>query len=217
VWFALQALKRLIQLACGLAGVAVLVGLAPRAYTAARFGRQLYALENAPAERVAVVFGAGLQRDGSASAVLWDRVATAAALYQRGKVSKLLLSGDNRFLNYNEPQAMYDVAVQLGVPAEALVLDYAGRSTYDTCYRAHAIFGLERAVLVTQAFHLPRALYLCDALGMQSEGVVADRRTYLPRTELFWNVREIFATAAAWWDVNVARPLPVLGDPIPIS
>jgi SanA protein len=196
--------------------VAVLVGLAPRVYTAIRFRQQMYDADSAPAERVAVVFGAGLQRDGSASAVLWDRVATAAALYQSGKVSKLLLSGDNRFLNYNEPQAMYEVAVQLGVPAEALVMDYAGRSTYDTCYRAHAIFGLSRAVLVTQAFHLPRALYLCDALGMQTVGVVADRRTYLQRTELFWNMREIFATAAAWWDVNIARPVPALGEPLPI-
>jgi len=132
-------------------------------------------------------------------------------------VSKLLLSGDNRFLNYNEPQAMYDAAIQLGVPADALVMDYAGRSTYDTCYRAHAIFGLTRALLVTQAFHLPRALYLCNALGMQTVGVEADRRAYMQRTELFWNLREIFATAAAWWDVNVARPVPVLGDPIPIS
>ena len=197
--------------------MAVLVGLAPRVYTAIRFRQQMYDPSSAPAERVAVVFGAGLQRDGSASPVLWDRVATAAALYQSGKVSKLLLSGDNRFLNYNEPQAMYDAAIQLGVPAEALVMDYAGRSTYDTCYRAHAIFGLTRAVLVTQAFHLPRALYLCDALGMQTVGVAADRRAYLQRTELFWNVREIFATAAAWWDVNISRPLPVLGDPIPIS
>jgi len=210
-------LKKLLQIVCGLAGVAVLVGLAPRAYTALVFRAQIYDAANAPSERVAVVFGAGLQRDGSASSVLFDRAATAAELYHSGKVSKLLLSGDNRFLNYNEPQAMYDAAVQLGVPAEALVLDYAGRSTYDTCYRAHAIFGLTRALLVTQAFHLPRALYLCNALGIQTSGVVADRRQYQPRAEFYWNVREIFATAAAWWDLNIARPLPVLGDPLPIE
>jgi vancomycin permeability regulator SanA len=127
------------------------------------------------------------------------------------------LSGDNRFLNYNEPQAMYDAAVTLGVPAEALVMDYAGRSTYDTCYRAHAIFGLAQAVLVTQAFHLPRALFLCDSLGLQTVGVIADRRQYQSRAELFWNLREVFATAAAFWDVIVARPLPVLGEPLPIE
>jgi SanA protein len=210
-------LKKLLQVACGLAGVAVLAALAPRAYTGLRYSRQMYTPASAPAERVAVVFGAGLQRDGSATAVLWDRVATAADLFHSGKVSKILLSGDNRFLNYNEPKAMFDVAIQLGVPAEALVMDYAGRSTYDTCYRAHAIFGLTRAVLVTQGFHLPRALYLCDALGLQTFGVAADRRAYPARTELLWNVREILATAAAWWDVNIAHPAPVLGDPIPIG
>jgi len=210
-------LKKILSIACGLAGIAVLVGLAPRVYAAIRYGGQMYPLENAPAERVAVVFGAGLQRDGSPSPVLFDRVATAANLYHSGKVSKLLLSGDNRFLNYNEPQAMFEAARGLGVPADAMVLDYAGRSTYDTCYRARAIFGLTRAVLVTQAFHLPRALYLCDALGLETEGVIADRRNYQQRSELFWNVREIFATAAAWWDVTIAHPLPVLGEPIPIS
>ena len=195
----------------------MLVGFAPRAYTTIRYRRQIYSAADAPAERVAVVFGAGLQWDGTPTTVLWDRVATAAELFRSGKVSKLLLSGDNRFLNYNEPQAMYDAAIELGVPAEALVLDYAGRSTYDTCYRAHAIFGLNSAVLVTQAFHLPRALYLCESLGMNTVGVMADRRDYPQRTELYWNVREIFATAAAWWDVNIARPVPVLGEPIPIS
>jgi SanA protein len=210
-------LKKLLRIACGLAGVAVLVGLAPRAYTALRYRRQIYSPASAPAERVAVVFGAGLQGNGQASPVLFDRVATAAELFQSGKVSKLLLSGDNRFLNYNEPQAMFEAARQLGVPAEALVMDYAGRSTYDTCYRAHAIFGLTQAVLVTQAFHLPRALYLCEALGMQTVGVVADRRDYLASSLFYWNVREIFATAAAWWDVNIAHPVPVLGEPIPIS
>ncbi len=194
-----------------------MAGLAPWAYTTLRYRRQMYSAPSAPAERVAVVFGAGLQRDGRPSPVLYDRVATAADLYRAGKVSKLLLSGDNRFLNYNEPQAMFEAAQQLGVPAGALVLDYAGRSTYDTCYRAHAIFGLTHAVLVTQAFHLPRALYLCDALGMQTVGVIADRRDYRLSDQVYCNVREMFATAAAWWDVACARPVPVLGDPIPIQ
>ena len=196
---------------------AVAAFLAPRAYTAARYGGSMVAVDSAPAERVAIVFGAGLQRNGSASPVLYDRVATAAALYQAGKVSRLLLSGDNSYLTYNEPQAMLEAALQLGVPENALVMDYAGRSTYDTCYRARAIFGLNHALLVTQAFHLPRALYLCDALGVSGVGVAADRRTYAARSVNYWNMREIFATAAAWWDINITRPAPVLGDPILIA
>ncbi len=191
--------------------------LAPRAYTAARYGGSILAVDSAPGEQVAIVFGAGLQRNGSASPVLYDRVATAAALYQAGKVSRLLLSGDNSFLTYNEPKAMMAAALQLGVPESALIMDFAGRSTYDTCYRARAIFGLTHALLVTQAFHLPRALYLCDALGVSGVGVAADRRAYAQRSLRFWTFREVFATAAAWWDLNIARPAPVLGQPLPIA
>src|SRR6476660_7281490 len=105
------SLKRLVQVGFGLAGVAVLAVLAPRAYTALAYRGQMYDTASAPSERVAVVFGAGLTIDGTVTAVLYDRVATAADLYHSGKISKLLLSGDNRFLNYNEPQAMYDAAV----------------------------------------------------------------------------------------------------------
>jgi SanA protein len=97
-----------------------------------------------------------------------------------------------------------------------MVLDYAGRRTYDTCYRAKEIFGVTRAILVTQNFHLPRALMICEGLGVEAAGVSADRRAYLKRAEVVWNLRELFATAAAWWDVHIARPTPVLGEKIPI-
>ena len=111
---------------------------------------------------------------------------------------------------------MRQAALDLGVPETALVLDYAGRSTYDTCYRAKAVFGVERAVLVTQTFHLPRALFICEALGLQAAGVSADRRAYRRFSLAWWNLREVIATANAWWDVTVAHPVPVLGEPIPI-
>ena len=109
---------------------------------------------------VVIVFGAGLRRDGTPTTVLRDRVETAAELYRQGKVEKLLMSGDNRFVDYNEPEAMRQYALQLGIPDEDIVLDYAGRRTYDTCYRAGAIFGVKKVILVTQLFHLPRAIYL---------------------------------------------------------
>lgn len=176
----------------------------------------IHTLESVPPVRVAVVFGAGLWRDGSPTPVLRDRVATAAALYHAGKVEKLLLSGDNRFVDYNEPEAMRRYARQLGVPDEALVLDYAGRRTYDTCYRAGAIFGVRQAVLVTQAYHLPRALYTCRALGIEAVGVPADRRAYRRGPYLYWNLREVAATLAALVDVHLTHPLPVLGTPEPI-
>ena len=168
-----------------------------------------------PPAPVALVLGAGLWRDGSPTPALYDRVATAVDLYQAGRVKKLLMSGDNRFVNYNEPAAMKKLAIQLGAPAEDIVLDYAGRRTYDSCYRAKEIFGVRKVVVVTQRFHLDRALFLCDALGIESVGVVADRRVY--QTMRWWELREVLATAGAWWDVNVRHPVPVLGEKLPIQ
>ena len=172
----------------------------------------IFSPQQAPGKRVAIVFGAGLRWDGTPSPVLEDRVATAAELYFSGKVEKLLMSGDNRFLDYNEPGAMLNFALKLGIPREDIVLDYAGRRTYDTCYRAKEIFGVSQALLVTQAFHLPRAVFTCNSLGLPSEGVIADRRRYIMSA----NLREIPADLVALWDVWVARPLPVLGNPEPI-
>lgn len=205
-----------------LAILLILVGLGLVFLLAARFmiggearGR-IYSASAVPGGRVAIVFGAGLSRNGFPTPVLQDRVAMAARLYFAGKVEKLLLSGDNRFIYYNEPGAMRQYALLLGVPQDAMVLDYAGRRTYDTCYRARAIFGVTDAILVTQNFHLLRALYLCNSLGISAIGVAADLRTYRRSSVLYWNVREWFADAAALWDVHVAHPVPVLGDPEPI-
>jgi len=200
--------------------VAVALGVAPRAMTrfAARSKtyRDLGAIPPANAPRVAIVFGAGLASHREPSPVLYDRIATAADLYHAGQVQKLLLTGDNRFSNYNEPEAMRAAAVRLGVPDGDLVLDYAGRSTYDSCYRARAIFDVKQAILVTQAFHLDRALYLCNALGVPAIGVPADRREYDRGSLVWWSLREFPASAAAWFDVNVWHPTPVLGEPMPI-
>ena len=115
------------------------------------------------------------------SPVLRDRITTAAELYFDGKVQKLLMSGDNRFLDYNEPGAMQAYALELGVPESDIILDYAGRRTYDTCYRARFIFDVTDALVVTQAYHLPRVLVTCQGLGINAIGVVADQRDYNPR------------------------------------
>jgi SanA protein len=195
----------------------VLFGLfMPRLVTSIFATPRLFSQADVPPERIAIVFGAGLRRDGSPTAVLRDRVETAAALYFGGKVEKLLMSGDNRFVTYNEPEAMRQYALALGVPQADIVLDFAGRRTYDTCYRARAIFGVDRAILVTQGFHLPRALFLCNALGIQATGVEANNHYFLKRSRLYWNARELFATFGAMVDIHISKPLPVLGDPEPI-
>lgn len=176
-----------------------------------------FTVEDVPATRVAIVFGAGLLRDGSAGPVLSDRMQTAVNLYLAGKVDKILVSGDNRFVEYNEPEAMRQYALEHGVPDEDIVLDYAGRRTYDTCYRAKHIFGVDEAILVTQEFHMPRALTLCNWLGVDSVGVEADNRYFLKRSRAWWNFRETFAVFQAAWDLMVTKPLPVLGEPEPIN
>jgi vancomycin permeability regulator SanA len=200
-----------IILVLGLLALAV-----PRLVTGLYARGRTSAAADVPARAVAIVFGAGLRRNGTATTVLQDRVTAAARLYFAGKVQKLLLSGDNRFLDYNEPGAMREVALSLGVPAEDIVLDYAGRRTYDTCYRAEAIFGVTEAILVTQSFHLLRALYECNHLGVRADGVASDLTRYRRITMLYWGARELFATTAALWDVHIAHPVPVLGDPEPI-
>ncbi|MCC7359011.1 MAG: YdcF family protein [Anaerolineales bacterium] len=203
----MRTAARLLVMLIG-AGAVVVCG--PRLYTALRYAGQMYAAADVPAAPVALVFGAGLNRNGSATPILYDRVATAADLYHAGRVGKLLLSGATTWAGYNEPLAMSAVARELGVPDDALVLDSAGERTYDSCYRAQAVYGVTDAILVTQAFHLPRALFLCEALGIQASGVAADRRVYREQSVRFWSVRELFATLAAAWDVVVARPVPTL-------
>jgi SanA protein len=211
-----RTFKIIARLLLSLIAIGALLLFIPRLITSLHAINRIYTVQTAPTGRAAVVFGAGLWRDGTPTPVLRDRVATAAELYFAGKVEKILMSGDNRFVDYNEPGAMHDYAVQLGVPEEDIVLDYAGRRTYDTCYRAKTIFGLQEAILITQDFHLPRALYTCGQLGMDVVGVSADRRIYQRRAFLFWNLRELFATLTALWEVNISRPLPVLGEPEPI-
>lgn len=198
--------------------LAVAIGAFPfiwRAAVKVYYGRHIYSLADVPAERVAIVFGASIRGRGGLSDVLRDRMDTAIALYQDGRVDKLLVSGDNQFAEYDEPGAMMAYAIEQGVAAEDVQPDFGGRRTYDTCYRARYIFQVESAVLVTQDFHLPRAIFTCRRLGIESVGVSADKQPYLGAR--WYEIRETGATLAALWDVLWQRPAPVLGDPIPIE
>ena len=197
----------------------VLVPLALRGYAAWRARGEIYTVQDVPARRVAIVFGALVHADGRLSAMLGDRVATGAALYHAGKVDVLLMTGDNHVITYNEPEAMRQYALSLGVPDDAIVLDYAGRRTYDSCYRARDIFRVDEAILVTQRFHLDRALLTCNALGVDAIGVAADAQRpegYNFATLWFSQTRELPATAVAVLDVVRHPKPPILGDPLPI-
>lgn len=208
--------KMILRLIVLIAAAGILIFGLPRLVSGLYSISRIASVNSASQRPVAIVFGAGLLRDGSPTPVLRDRVETAAELYFAGKVQKLLMSGDNRFVEYNEPAAMRAYALELGVPDDAIVLDYAGRRTYDTCYRAKEIFGVDQALLVTQRFHLPRALVICNGLGIEGQGVSADRRAYRQSSLGIWNLRELPATLVAFIDTFITRPLPVLGDKEPI-
>jgi len=185
-----------------------------RAWTDWNYRTRTYALADVPARPVAIVFGAGVWPDGRLSDILADRVATAVELYFLGKVDKLLMTGDGRFVYYDEPARMRTYALQLGVPDEDIVLDASGWRTYDSCYRAKHIYGVDAAILVTQAYHLDRALFTADRLGIDAVGVPADKRDYYYIRNYWW--RELAATAVAWWQVTISHPLPVMGEQLPI-
>lgn len=170
---------------------------------------RIQTVDSVDPQKVALVLGASLLRRQPGIA-LEDRLETALELYQKKKVSKLLLSGDNRSVDYNEPMAMKRYLLAKEVPEGDLILDFAGRRTYDSCYRAKEIFGLSSVIIVTQNYHLPRALYLCNRLGIDAYGISADKRKY--ESFLKWEARELFASFLAWVDIHIPSAKPVLGE-----
>jgi SanA protein len=209
--------RRLALLGLAALLVPVIVVVVLRLYALLATRAQIVTLQDAPARPVAIIFGALVFNNERPSHMLADRVATGAALYHAGKVEALLMTGDNSRPDYNEPEVMRQHALRLGVPDEAIVLDYAGFRTYDSCYRARDIFQVEAAILVTQEFHLPRALLTCNGLGIDAVGVPADRpQGYRAGSLFFSHAREFPATALAALDL-LRRPEPTyLGEPLPI-
>lgn len=185
--------------------VAVTVlALAPATWMNATAGPRVHGVADAPAAPVAIVFGAGLW-NGSPSPYLAHRLDAAAALYERGTVRAVLVTGDNSRHDYDEPDAMRSYLLRHGVPGHKIVSDYAGFDTWDSCSRAHRIFGVNRAVLVSQGFHIRRALALCSAAGVDSDGVSVAAKHDV--TWAYGGVREIFAAGKAAADA-LLRPDP---------
>lgn len=173
-------------------------------------GKLFRAVENVPAEnRVAIVLGARVWEGGVASNTLYDRVLTGVELYKAGKTAKLLLSGGG-----DEPEVMRKLAIELGVPESDVAVDALGTRTYETCIRAKQVFEIKRAVIVTQDYHLPRSLYLCENMGIDAIGIDAKRRDYVGEKS-FW-LREYISRVLAWYDVNFRAfpPEPAEKQPI---
>lgn len=164
-----------------------------------------------------IVLGAGVDDNGSASDILVDRLETALDVYKSNVSSKFLLSGDHGKIGYNEVGAMKDYIMDHeNIKEENIFLDHAGFSTYETIYRAKEIFKIKKAIIVTNKYHLPRALYIADKMGIEAYGVNADKRNYIYINN--YKKREALAKVKDFMYTNIIKPEPTfLGDAIPIS
>ncbi len=162
-----------------------------------------------------VVLGCQVWDDGTPSAILNDRLTRAIELYNLGVAPKIIMSGDHGRVEYDEVNAMKQYAIEKGVPSEEIFMDHAGFSTYETMYRAKEIFDADKIVVVTQEYHLYRALYIADKLGMEAYGVSSDYETY--SGQYMRDLREVLARNKDFFKV-IFKPEPTfLGDVIPVS
>jgi len=171
--------------------------------------------DEVPQAYTVIVLGASVKANGNLSTILKDRVESALQLYRNGKVKRFLLSGDNGTKEYNEPEAMKDYLMERGVPETHIFLDYAGFDTYDSMYRASAVFQVKDAIVVTQNFHLPRAIYIARKLNLDYYGYVGDKHVYAHESSN--KKRELLANVKAYLDLVFENEPTFLGDQIPID
>lgn len=162
-----------------------------------------------------LVLGCGVMDDGRPSHMLEDRLKRGVSLYQDGAAPKLLMSGDHGRVNYDEVNTMKQYAIDAQVPAEDVFMDHAGFSTYESMYRAKDIFCADKIIIVSQQYHLYRAIYIARALGIEAYGVAADYRSY--SGQLYRDIREILARDKDFFVAMFQLDYPYGGETIPVS
>jgi len=177
-------------------------------------GQIFYEQDKLPEKQTALLLGARVYSDGRLSHVMQDRAETAIEIYKLGKVRKILISGDHGTSEYDEVNTIKDYLLRKGVKSEDVFTDHAGFDTYDSIYRARDIFEVDSMVIVTQKFHLPRAVYIANSLGVESVGIVADKRIYIDKERSA--IRESIARIKASLNVIFNAQSKFLGDSIPI-
>lgn len=175
----------------------------------------IYGADNVPNKEVILVLGAKVHENGNLSDMFRDRLDTAIILYRADKAGKILVSGDHGQTGYDELNAAKEYLLSRGIPGEDIYLDHAGFDTYDSIYRARDIFMARSLIVVTQEYHLYRALYIAEELDVDAVGARADTRTYAGQEKR--ELRERLATVKAWLDVKMGARPEYLGDPVPIS
>lgn len=208
-------LTKVALIGAGLALVLTLLVAAVNVYVLLEGEDSTASVADVPRAEVAVVPGALVKPDGEMSAMLGDRVEQALRLWHAGKVKKILVSGDHGTWKYDEPDTMREALVRGGVAPQDIFEDHAGFDTWATMVRARNIFGVHKAVVVTQGFHMPRALYLADAAGIDASGLTADLHHwgYQGRKS---EVREVLSRVKAVADVTLDTPA-MAGPKIPIA
>jgi len=160
--------------------------------------------------QIALILGAGVNKNGEPSWILKSRLETGLELYRSGKIKVLLVSGDNRFENYNEPKVMREYLENQGVKPKDIVEDFAGRRTLDSCWRAKNVFNASSIYIVTQAFHIPRSEFLCQNVGLQTKPAVAPDG--IPATTINGVMRESPASVLAIYETIFDKTAQIKSD-----
>ena len=186
-------------------------------YYVERLGaKYIYTTQDVPAADTVLVLGAYVLPDGTLSTMLQDRVMAGYELYENGKVPKIIVSGDHGRQDYDEVNTMKDFIKSKGVTGQDIFMDHAGFSTYESLYRARDIFQVKKVIIVTQRYHLPRAIFIARELGLEAYGVASDNHDYGPVMAKY-EVREMAARNKDFWTAKVFKPEPTfLGDAIPV-
>lgn len=181
------------------------------------YKKYIYNLEDIPNDSYAIiVLGAGVRNDGTPSDILADRLETSLEVYKANIGNVFILSGDHGREEYNEVRAMKDYIMKDNIDEKIIFMDHAGFSTYDSMYRAKEIFEVDKAIIVTNEYHLPRALYIARKLGIEAYGVKSDKRGYQLMDS--YKKREALAQLKDFFYVNILKPEPkFLGDSIPVN
>lgn len=199
----------------GIIGICLIFGLS--AYMEGHTAKRILSAEDAKEIQAdcILILGCGVRPDGSPSLMLRDRLETAVALYEMGASDRLLASGDHGQKEYDEVNAMKEYILARGIPSEVVFMDHAGFSTYDSVYRAGDVFQAKKILIVSQNYHLPRALYIAERLGLDAYGVSAQDVRY--GGQGYRDLREKIARAKDFFAAWIQPEPQYLGEVIPVS
>lgn len=213
-----KILKKSVQIILIVLAVAIVFFYGVNTYMVDETSTKVYSADTLPKNDKCdciLILGCGVRSDGTPSNMLEDRLKEGIALYKNGAAPKIIVSGDHGRKDYDEVNVMKKYAEAEGVPSEDIFMDHAGFSTYDSIYRAKEIFKAENIVIVTQKYHIYRALYIAEALGIEAVGVNSDPRSY--RGHQYNELREMAARSKEFIMCKIKPEPVVLGDAVPIS